>query len=224
MILMGYKESRSSLKGLFYVSYDMGRGGLMDFLRMVPGGLVTASVRALNKTILGGKTDAAAILREKYNIRAGEVKEALRARKAHKGSLEAWLTARGPAGVPIIRFSGLPKLKAGAGTSTYRTRGGGYGPKIGASVLIRRDRGRAKIPGAFVARMPQRGTVGIYMRSGKAGFGGRKEAFRQVYGPSIVKLLTSEQFESDFRVLLHDRLDKNMQHEADFVLKQMGVR
>lgn len=217
---------------IFFVKVNQDLGALATVLKAVPGGMVRASVRALNTTTRRGKTAAAGLLRNDlgYAVKAKDITACMTASLATPNHLYSVLTARGAGSVSLYEFAGAPKLVAGTGgaTATRRTKAGGYTPKVGASALIDRAKGRHTYPRTFVARV-WGDKVGIFVRTGNKlpspmGKNKHTEALRRLSGPSPVILLKSEKIGAKLRQLLAERLETNMLHEVKFELSKVGVK
>jgi hypothetical protein len=91
------------------------------------------------------KTSAVKDVREIYNVKARDLKERIRGRLVSPDRYELAVQGRT---MNLIHF-GASKLKRG-----------------GVSVLVRRDHGRKKIRGAFIAR-DRHGSLRVFMRKGK---------------------------------------------------------
>ncbi len=198
-------------------------------LQFVKKGMETAVMRSLNKTVAGARTDAVKLLRADYNMKAGSIRDALLIQKASVSRSEAKLYGAGSPGILLVEF----RRGSRQVPSTRRLRGGGYSPKVGISVLVSKRGGKKQVKGAFVARMSS-GHVGVFRRTGISGptFGrssGRSKLpsnrqIEELYGPSPIKIMASDRYDEEMENKLQVRWDKNIEHEADYVLKKAGLR
>lgn len=205
------------------MSFDL-KADIKDLLRLnaalkyVPQGLETAVARALNKTILGARTDAKALIRRDYNIKAGTIAGQLKIRRANNKQLSASLYGSASYGIPMLEMSVLPRRVP----STVRNQGR-FTPAVGISAIVKKGK-RTTFPGAFVARM-QNGHVGVFRRdpSGKQMRGKNEPAIKGVFAPTPIKLLAGERYDQEMEEKMETRWDKNIQHEAEHVMRQFGL-
>jgi len=199
-------------------------GQLLGKLENLPKGLATATSRAGNKTLTATRAEMVRLIRTRYAIKAGDVRKALVLRKMYPAQLEGSIKGESSPGVPLLTFARTKALP-----STKRTKAGGYTPKVGIPVLVRKDKGRRTVRGAFTAKM-QSGHKGVFVRGSrwKAGRKTTKSNLGQreiveLYGPTPVKLLEASANAGHIEQFAQDSLDKNMQHEAEFYLRQQGL-
>ncbi len=199
-------------------------GAFMDLQPLLKGieagelALKRATSSAVNKTAVSVRTEAIRMIRKDYNVKTGDVRELLKISNATPDNPEAVIRGSGSPGVPLYDFGVLPKRVP----STVRSVGGDYSPQRGVSVMVHPG-GRITIPHTFAVQMAS-GHVGIFERvPGKKMKGGKKEAIRELFGPSPIRILASDRYAVPLDDFAADTLDKNMQHEAEFFLKQAGV-
>lgn len=204
---------------------------LLARLNQLPNGLAAATSRAINRTLTSTRAEMVRMIRADYDLRAGDIRKELRISKSTQKTMTGRIDGESSPGIPLIRFARIRRVP-----STIRTRGAGYSPKVGVPVLIRRDKGRIAARGVFLARMAS-GHEGAFLRadpasSGRAARGGSVRVgqsragnryIREVYGPSPLKLLTTDANMERIEDYAQDVMDKNIQHEADFYLRQAGV-
>lgn len=190
---------------------------LLKALKVLPKGLEKATSRAINKTLTATRAYMVKAVREDYAVKAKDVRSELVIRRATWGNLEGSIKGSGSPGVPLIRFARMRRVP-----STKRLKSGGYAPKVGVPVLVRKDRGKGPAKGVFLARMKS-GHVGAFKRTGGLSKSGGA-AIREAYGPSPIKILASERYDERIDDFADETMQKSLQHEADFVLKQMGLR
>lgn len=191
---------------------------LHPLLQAVPKGLDTAVARALNKTMTGARTDAVAMIRRDYNLKAGLIRADLRIIRANANNLRAVLRGEASPGIPMIDSGVLPKRVP----STVRSKGR-YTPAVGISAMIKKGK-RTTFPGAFVARMSS-GHVGVFHRreDGRKMKAKNRPAIRQMFGPSAIKLLAGDRYDIELEEKIEARWDKDLQHEARNVLRKAGL-
>lgn len=175
-------------------------------LAELPRGIETVLHRAINRTLEGSRTDAGREIREEYNVRAGDVAKAFRLVRASRSTPMGELIARGPASVPLYAYSPRPN------------RPGLPRPKGGVSVQVTKGGGRKQIKSTFVARM-ESGHTGVFEREGKGRF-----PVRELFGPGILHVLQRDDVIDRLEDQMNDRLWNRLEHEADYLLKQAGLR
>lgn len=185
---------------------------LLRILKVLPKGLEKAASRAINKTLTSTRAYMVKVVRADYAVKARDVRSELDIQKATWSHLTGRVHGSGSPGIPLLQFARMKRVP-----STRRLKSGGYTPKVGVPVLIRKDRGKMAARGVFLARMKS-GHVGAFKRTGE----GRK--IKEAYGPSPIKILASERYDAQIDDFAGETFEKNLQHEADFVLRKMGLR
>jgi len=190
---------------------------LLRTLKVLPKGLEKATSRAINKTLTSTRAYMVKAVRQDYAVKAKDVRSELVIRRATWANQEGSIKGSGSPGIPLIGFARMRRVP-----STKRLKSGGYAPKVGIPVLVRKDRGKGPARGVFLARMKS-GHIGAFKRTGGLSKSGG-QAIREAYGPSPVKMLSSDRYDEQIDDFADEALQKNLRHEADFVLKQMGLR
>lgn len=171
-----------------------------------------AVARALNRANAGTKTDAARIVRTRYNIKAGIIKKSFQiGRRANSKSLMASTRSTGSR-TPLVIFGASPK------------RPGGKKPRGGVSVKVGNTRKR--VPGSFVAKM-KNGHVGVFQRSGDYGRNknGELERIEELHTLAIPQAIEwEEKAHGKISDLGAARFDKRLDHEMVRALEKMGAR
>lgn len=212
-------------------------------LKAAEPALRKATVSALNKTARSVRAEIGRMVSKKYKITQKAVKAELAISKAHFNRLEAIILGEGSPGIPLIKFFPTPKRvpstihKPGRWESRFTWWGeqlkrqvmipgtDRYLPKAGIKVMIHRG-DRKVIRGAFIARMPS-GHVGVFKRQ-DSGMGAWWNSFsgrgiKELFGPSPLRIISSDAFQIPLDDFTGETLDKNMAHEASFFLKKAGV-
>lgn len=199
-------------------------GSLLGLLDTLPKGLALATSRAGNKTLTTTRAEMVRLIRAKYAIKAGEVRRELVIRRMNPNQLKGSIFGESPTGVPLIRFYRMRRTP-----STIRTKSGGYSPRIGVPVLVRKDKGKRTVRGAFTARMKS-GHEGMFVRGSRWKAGKKttksklgKREITELYGPTPVKLLGGADNLATVEAFAQQTLDKNLAHEAEFLLGQKGL-
>jgi len=168
-----------------------------------------AVVRALNRALVGVKTDASRQVRQEYpGAKAATVKKSFTVARANKATLIAMARSKG-ARQPLILFGARPN------------RPKSKRPPIGASVRVSTT--RKTIPGAFAARMPS-GHLGLFKRTGEFNSGG-VEKIRELFTFAVPEALAwIEENQGAISDGARRRFVKNLDHEMDRVFQELGAR
>jgi len=174
-----------------------------------------ASVRAINRTMTGVRTDGIRILSEHYALTASAIRESWHISRAR---------FRDPCGVVGSRGTFIRLSKFGARQT-----------KTGVSVKVLRRNPRAVVAHAFIARVKsgQRDDQ-VYWRQYK---GPRKRAVtgrayarmpfeyrfpvKALYGPRIQDHLGDPAIIEKLTRMAGERLSKDMKHEVEYLLSQV---
>lgn len=208
----------------FEISFDIDDAReLVKGLNVGEKVLVQAVVSSLNKTIVSTRAEASRMIRVEYNVKAGAIKAELAISRASYRRQEAKILGEGSPGIPLFDFSPTPKKAP----STKRLKAGGYGPKKGIKVMIRKG-DRKIVKGAFVAMMPS-GHVGVFKRM-ESGTGNWWDAFSgkqkitELFGPSPLRILDNDRYQIPLDDFAGEAMDKNLPRELDFYMKKAGLR
>ncbi|GMB00433.1 phage tail protein [Pelosinus sp. IPA-1] len=155
---------------------------------------------ALNRTITGVRTDLVRSVRDNYDVKASDVRNAMQLKKSNPSTLTASIGASG-APLPLINFRVKPaqpgKQKPG---STLR-------------VSVKKSGGKP-IKGAFVAKL-QGGRVGVAIRVGKA-----RLPLKELHGPSVPQMLGEANLATNVMSSAQERFLKRIAHEVDWLLEK----
>ena len=170
-----------------------------DLLRGIPGGLNRAISGAINVTLRAGVTQISKRIRKDVSVAAAAIKKAVKVDPATSGSPQGAITiTRRP--IPLIAFSARQTVK-------------------GASVLVRRDRGRQLLAGSFI-RQTNAGSTQVMEREGTQA-GGRvpRKPIKVRMGPTILGTYENVPgLAQEIIAGLGERLAKNLASKADYVL------
>lgn len=171
----------------------------------LPQGLETAIVRALNKTVLGMRTDGSRLVRKEYAVPVKDALGLAMIMRANKSHLKAELKFRGSANISLGHFSPRP----------VRVRDSRGRARTGVSVLVKRSSGRKKLGQGF---QPKPGGP-IFAREGSD-----RLPLRKLFTSAPVRFLGRPEVSDELLSLADVRLAKNFDHESRWVLEQAGVR
>lgn len=179
---------------------------IQKLLKNVPKGMPKAMSRGINKTALWARTRIARKIKEKSSLKVGDIRNAIKLRKA---TLKTWsaILDIDDERIPLIKFKAKQSKKkhtflAGAKQSAwlyYNIFKPKYGPAAAFSMSYRVTRmfpvvtyemfnQKKEITDAFIGTMPS-GHRGIFRRRafGEGGEGGRHPLY-ELQGPSVGKL------------------------------------
>src|SRR5665213_928244 len=174
--------------------------------------------RALNKTMTTVRSKTSQAIRGAgYNIKAGDIKAALKTnRKATKQLLVAYLDATGRP-IPLIKYGAREQKRAGGGVSV--------------KVL----NGTKVIAGAFIATMPN-GHKGVFVRVGSAahtalqltgkhsGIKLKKSVYKhglpilELYGPSVTGAFKRDTVQASMEATARARFPIVLRQEMNYAL------
>lgn len=188
-------------------------------LKVAKPAMEKALVSALNKTITSLRAEAVRMVFKEYNVKQKEIRKELKISRASPYRHKAMLRGEGSPGIPLMDFSPTPKKVP----STKRLKGGGYTPKGGIKVMVRRGQ-RKMVKGAFIAKMPS-GHVGVFRRAvdGRLGRRSRRPVIEERFGPSPLRIISADRYQIPLDDFAGETLDRNMAREADYFLKKFGV-
>lgn len=187
--------------------------GLMRYLDLMGAERVArASSRAINKSLVTLRSITTKQVGRILVVRQAKIRTTFEIKKARFERLEGSLRAAGQKAIPLYEFSPSPKQP------------GGRRPKVGVSVRIRRDRGRVRVPGSFIARVGT-GSVGVFERVRSD----RSYPIRKLYGPSPLSYLLHDEPVPGGGMLVVDEigeqfdgvLEKNLVHELQYEYTHM---
>ena len=171
----------------------------------------TALVRALNKTADRVKVAGSREVRKAgYNLKASDIKRALKISRATQSSLKATVTAGGRP-IPLIQYGARQTSKG-----------------VTVNVLS----GRKLIPGAFIATM-QSGHTGVYVRepgskhkkvlkAGRASWHGLP--IRELFGPAIPDALANPAVRDALQALITEQFPIILEHEHSWLARRAQAR
>lgn len=190
---------------------------LLRDLKFFPGALEKATSSAINKTLVSTRAYMVKTMRADYAIKAGNIRRELYIKKSTWSTMTGTITGHGSPGIPLLKFVRGSK----DAPSTRRLKSGDYRPALGVPVVIRKARGKITAHGVFLARM-RSGHVGAFKRTGGRAKSGR-QAINEVFGPSPIKILATDRYDEKIEDFADRTMDKNLRHEADYVLRRMGI-
>lgn len=188
-----------------------------EMLKNIEGGANKAIARALNKTVKSVSSDSAKKITEKLNVTQSTVKRDFKTYKATYTKLTAAVRAKG---------------KPVALGKTLRVRQ----IQRGVSVMVKKDKPRKVIRHAFIAKIGKH--KGIFQRdwTQKPGYNPvypvRQKGFyarlprkyklpvKELFGPRVPDIFSNRDVMGPILQKASAHLEKNMGHEAEFVLQE----
>lgn len=176
------------------------------------------TVRALNKTLTGVRTDASTAIREVINAKKAAIDETFKITKASTGHMSATIASTGRP-LALIDFTGTRQTNKGV------------------SVQVRLDRPRKVIPRTFITTMKS-GHKGVFWRDWHD-LAKKPKDKTMIYGrlPKMYRLPVSERYAPripDYisngpiieKILKQaaERLHGNLEHETDFEMSKHASR
>jgi hypothetical protein len=168
------------------------------------------TVRALNKTLAGVKTDASSAIRAEITASKSAVDGTFKTEKATTTRVRAAIASTGKP-LPLIEYSAKQTKK-------------------GVSVQVKRARPRKVIAGAFIADLKS-GHKGAFWREWH---GQKKQAkqnlpygklprkyrlpIKQLYGPRVPDIMSNDPVMKIILAQADERLHKNLMHELEYEL------
>ena len=185
-----------------------------DMLGGIKGLSERVTVRALNKTLTGVKTDASAEIRTVVTAKKAAVDETFKIQKASTGNMTAMISSTGKP-LALIDYSARQTQK-------------------GVSVQVRKDRSRKIVQSAFITTMKS-GHNGVFWREWH---GGTKKPvnpkmvysklprqyrlkIKELYGPRVPDIMSNEPVMKNILAKAGGRLHSNLVHETDYEFSKL---
>lgn len=169
-----------------------------EMLKNIPGGMQTATARAINRALQGARAAAVKAIRERYTVRATDIRETLKIKKATKSDLEGSLTSRGT------------KLDINASHFKVRPRTDTTGNR------------QRKVVAEIVKGSPfevQRGFIynsQVFRREGRT----RLPIAKQV-GPAVPQMLEQDDVLQRTTEVISERFRERLEHETEVLLNDL---
>jgi hypothetical protein len=182
-----------------------------------------AAVSAINKTADQAKTQVSQLIREGYNIRAGDLNRYLQiVARATTGALTAIIAGKGR-GLALAYFGARQRnvkiMTAGKGKNKVKMKVfGRYGQAAGdVTVQVKTSSGRLTVstdPKAFMTVLKS-GHVGILMREGKA-----RLPIKELLGPGVGHIFGGKALMTKVGNFINAKFQDIFTHELDFFSKK----
>lgn len=189
----------------------------------IPKGTTTAFKRALNKTVVGMKTDASKEMIENYTVKKKDLSKTLKTHKANNSNLSALLLSQGRP-IRLIKFKHRKNRKPGkAGKTSAFTQV----KKLSSGGFIKKGTSKAFIATVSYGKDNESTTTGIFVRTGvkqKRKKGRYKdkitENIDQLYGPGDVQMLSEKSVKATIEKKAIERFNENLEHEINYLLEE----
>lgn len=169
-----------------------------DALSGIKNGQARAINRAINKTLITARAEAARAVAADTGLRVSVVKDAMKIANSNFSTLTGGVLVTGKR-IPLIEFHGTgPEPSRGRGRVTYRMGAGGS----------------TTVKSAFIATM-RSGHRGIFKRTAK-----RRLPITELFGPSLPKVAANAAVVAAVKSVTEDALQKNLDHEVAFLIEQ----
>ena len=191
----------------------LNQSGLMQYVELMGEKRVAmASTRAINKALVTLRSYTTKNLSRILALRAKDIRTTFSIKKARFERLEGSLLGAGSKAVPLYAFNPSPST-----TDVKRK------PKGGVSVRIRKDQGRIRIGGSFIARSRFSGKFSVFERINNG------RTMRRMWGPAPLAYLLADTTHPVTGMLLVDQIDeefdgvleKYLAHELQYELDHM---
>lgn len=191
------------------------QSGLMQYVELMGEKRVAmASARAINKALVTLRSITTKNLSRILALRQKDIRATFIVKKARFERLEGSLLGAGSKAVPLYAFSPSPSI-----TDVKRK------PKGGVSVRIRKDQGRVRVGGSFIARSRYSKKFSVFERV----HSDRSYPIRRLWGPAPLAYLLADTTHPITGMLLTDQIDeefdgvleKYLAHELQYELSTM---
>ena len=187
----------------------------MADLRHIEGGIETATIRAINRTLEQVQTIMIREARAKYNMTRDQVKSQIRVTKSRKnifsgGTSEGSIKSTGKP-IPLYKFDPVPSFPMPQVTR--------WMPRDIYVTVLKNT--RKKVGGqAFIAKMKS-GHTGIFWREKR----GDKKVGRlpiiELFGPRLENFYAKELVDTGrIQIEADERMKKNFEHNVDYLFRK----
>lgn len=190
---------------------------VLDALSKVEQGAEKAASRAINKTLKNGARLTARMVSSEFNIKQAEVMDQLTIRRATYSNVEGELNFTGRGSLPLIRYVSGSTDPVPTMPKFYKT------PQAervkGVKVKVKKSTGISTLKSAFLAEMAS-GHVGVFERTDDDW----SSPITEMYGTTYLSWLNTDLVADHLEEQVFERFEHHLEHEANFVLQQAGLR
>ena len=157
-----------------------------------------AASSALNRTAKQAKTQASALVRDRYNLKKSDLDRNIKVKNSSPSTLNASLRVSGKR-QPLIDFGARGTLPSRRGT-------------VGASVEVVKGR-RLNVAGSFLGIMKS-GHKGVFIRKAQ-----KRLPIKELTGPSVPQMFFAQKVYGGLKAFVHEVLPKNLASAINFFKK-----
>lgn len=183
---------------------ESGIGRAIVMLDGIPDGVPRAAMAAINKTIAGYRTDAKKEVVKRYEVGARAVHKSIEISRANKSALSAFALSQGKP-ISLSKFKVKPKRVQRKGRNNKKI-----------AVAVKKGGKMTTLNRAFIVQYKSE-HLGVAERETR-----NRYPIKELYGPSIPKMLENEGVMRTLEGYAEDRLRKNLDHEVYRIMKGYG--
>jgi hypothetical protein len=189
------------------------KGDLQDLSREMPH----VAVRAINKALVGVKTDMKKLVREEYNYKTGALDKRMTSTTATRNNITGIIVSKGGA-VHLTDIAGTsqPAAKTAKGRDSKA-----FGAGKGVVVNVRKDTGKKIIPRAFIAKGRNSGKEIVFRRKSEGGRMVPRYPIEAKYTAHPEVIYNAPRNWARIQVMAATRLDDNIKREVDAELRRI---
>lgn len=197
-----------------------------------------AAARAINRTLLKGRTEARKAVKAEYNIPQKNL-DGIRNKNAFPSFLEGYITASAKP-IPMDAFS--PKFETGGGSITVTRKGvqktrdykrSKKNPGKGVSIEVKKGQ-RQIVPYAFMikgakprvfARGQYKGggsSFGFIQRHKRQNSSGSDTPIKPLISVTVHGAVINNRVRENIKKVIDDNFERNMEHEIKYLISRMG--
>ena len=155
---------------------------------------------SLNRTVTNISSNIRKEVRERYHIKAGDIRNTIETKKASSGSLSASVISKGRT-IPLDKFKVNPK------TANPRR-------KKQLKIAVKKD-GVKQVLGAFISDLHG---LKVFKRSSK-----KRLPIERLFGPSVPQMIKNESISEKVESEAVITFDKRVTHEINRMLNNLGA-
>lgn len=214
---------------------------IRDFQRVFdqlrPEQINQAAARAINRTLLKGRTEARKAVKVEYNIPQKNL-DGIKAKNAFPSFLEGYITA---SAIPIPMDAFAPKFETASGSITISRRGvqrtrdfkrSKKNAATGVSIEVKKGE-RRTVPFAFMIRgaKPRVFARGRYQGSGNYGFilrhkrtgkGGNDTPIKPLISVTVYGAVINDKVEQRIADVINTDFGSNMERQINYLISRAG--
>lgn len=208
-----------------------------EFAHLSKEQMSKAAARAINRTLLKGRTEARKVVKMEYNIPQKNLSDIER-KNAFPSFLEGYITASAKP-IPMDAFS--PRFETSSGSITISRKGvqktrdykrSKKNPGKGVSVEVKKGQ-RQVVPYAFMIRGAKPrvfargkykmggGSFGFIQRNKRENRGGNDTPIKPLISVTVHGAVINDNVRQRIRKIVDDNFEKDMRHEIRYLISKM---